>query len=392
MIINRNEKYYDKRLNKLFSRLKFFNIKKVNSAIIFGAGVTGKYLIKQLKKNKIRVINIVDNDSKLWGKKIDKINIISLSQLKKKYTSEPVFIASVIHESDIFNQLIENGYQYIYPLSYANYLYPNIFNYRKYNKMYQSLFFPNSKKNILKVYKLLKDSESRRIFSSIIDFRLRHYFSIKTDLIYSNKTQYFDCQIIQPNKNEIFVDGGGYYGDTVKSFINQNKNSYSKIYSFEPDAKNFNKLESIVNKINNKKIVALKLGLYKETGKVSFYQQGNINSRINKDNQSLLISGHVLQSGKKDTVNLPVISLDNFFEDKEPPTFIKMDIEGAEIDALLGANKLIKKYKPKLAISVYHKPTDLWKIPLIIHKLNQKYKLYLRHYSHELCETVCYAV
>ena len=126
----------------------------------------------------------------------------------------------MIHESDIFNQLIENGYQYIYPLSYANYLYPNIFNYRKYNKMYQSLFFPNSKKNILKVYKLLKDSESRRIFSSIIDFRLRHCFSIKTDLIYSNKTQYFDCQIIQPNKNEIFVHGGGYYGDTVKSFIN----------------------------------------------------------------------------------------------------------------------------------------------------------------------------
>ena len=92
MIINRNKKYYDKRLNKLFSRLKFFNIKKVNSAIIFGAGVTGKYLIKQLKKNKIRVINIVDNDSKLWGKKIDKINIISLSQLKKN-TPQNLFLS-----------------------------------------------------------------------------------------------------------------------------------------------------------------------------------------------------------------------------------------------------------------------------------------------------------
>ena len=69
-----------------------------------------------------------------------------------------------------------------------------------------------------------------------------------------------------------------------------------------------------------------------------------------------------------------------------------MDIEGAEYQAILGAKKIIDKYKPKLAICVYHKPEDIWELPWLIHKINQEYKFYLRHYSFGDVETVLYAL
>jgi hypothetical protein len=87
---------------------------------------------------------------------------------------------------------------------------------------------------------------------------------------------------------------------------------------------------------------------------------------------------------------IDVDSIDNIVKDKV--SFIKMDIEGAELEALRGAKNTILKYKPKLAISVYHKQDDLINIPQYILQLNEKYKLYLRHYGESTDETILYAV
>jgi hypothetical protein len=76
----------------------------------------------------------------------------------------------------------------------------------------------------------------------------------------------------------------------------------------------------------------------------------------------------------------------------EKITFIKMDIEGSEPQALSGAEEIIKKQKPKLAICVYHKPEHLWEIPLYLKKIVPEYKIYIRHHTPLEYETVCYAV
>jgi hypothetical protein len=89
---------------------------------------------------------------------------------------------------------------------------------------------------------------------------------------------------------------------------------------------------------------------------------------------------------------VPVVSLDGFFAGREAPTLIKMDIEGAEADALQGAGVTLRSAAPTLAISVYHFPTDLWTIPLLINRLMPSGRLYLRHYTNEIDDTVCYAV
>ena len=87
---------------------------------------------------------------------------------------------------------------------------------------------------------------------------------------------------------------------------------------------------------------------------------------------------------------IPVTSLDAVIDGKV--TFIKMDIEGAEYEALKGAERLIREYKPKLAVSVYHKPEDIWELPGLILSFCPEYTFYLRHYSLSSEETVLYAV
>lgn len=89
------------------------------------------------------------------------------------------------------------------------------------------------------------------------------------------------------------------------------------------------------------------------------------------------------------TVNC--IRLDDWFkENNVEPTFIKMDIEGAEVGALKGAAEAIKRLKPKLAICLYHKLTDMWEVPLLIKSMVPEYKLYCRKH-HIRNEFVLYA-
>lgn len=194
---------------------------------------------------------------------------------------------------------------------------------------------------------------------------------------YDLDNQYFDENIINYSDNEIFIDGGAFDGNTSVIFANHINNRYKKIYCFEPDINNM----KLINE--NKQIMKLdniqinNIGLWHEKDILKF----------NADSSG----GNISDNG---SISINVDSLDNLFRDKnecEWPTFIKMDIEGAELNALRGCSEIIKKKKPKLAISIYHKPEDIIEIPLYIMSLVPEYKLYIRHYTSSLSETVLYA-
>jgi FkbM family methyltransferase len=190
-----------------------------------------------------------------------------------------------------------------------------------------------------------------------------------------SKQQYFDLEEFKSNEEEVFVDVGGFDGMTSIGFLDWCKNSKEKsIYVFEPDSDNIEKCHNNLSKYtDNYKIIDK--GCWSTEDTLKFKAQGNGASSIDTTGEN----------------EVKVTTLDKELQDKKV-TFIKMDIEGAEVEALKGAKNIIEKNKPKLAISIYHKPEDIWEIPKIIMQYCPEYRFWLRHYSLTSAETVLYAM
>ena len=181
-----------------------------------------------------------------------------------------------------------------------------------------------------------------------------------------------------PRENEVFVDGGVLDLSTSVNFVKWCKGNYDAIYAFEPDEVCYNNcVETLKHSLtlDSKKCHIQNVGLWSESTTLSFESDGAI-SRVE-------------ESG---SVKIVVTSLDEALRNANNVTFIKMDIEGAELEALKGAKNIISRYRPRIAVSIYHKWEDCIDIPLYVQSLVPDYKFYIRHYSTSVAETVLYCV
>ncbi len=191
---------------------------------------------------------------------------------------------------------------------------------------------------------------------------------------------YFPRDIVRLSDGEVFIDCGAYNGDSIDAFLQQLERQGvaqpERIIGFEPDVENFEKLKTHTQ--NWDFCQCEPKGVWHEESRLHF-QSGS--------GQSSHVSHH-----SEGTTSIPLTSIDNTLAG-DKATFIKMDIEGVELNALQGAAETIKTYRPLLAISVYHKPDDLIVIPQYIKSLNSDYQFYLRAHSPELAyELVLYAI
>lgn len=196
--------------------------------------------------------------------------------------------------------------------------------------------------------------------------------------IIMEREQYFDPTIVKLHENEVFVDAGVLNLYTSLRFIEEcrkNKIENFKIYAFEPDYISYQRCLDIQKQMSDVDLQLYNKGLWHENAMLQFDEMGNGGSHITQQTTS---------------TSIEVTSLDNCVTDKV--TFIKMDIEGAELNALKGSKEIIKRYKPRLAISIYHKKEDLIEIPAYINEIVPEYRLYIRHYSNAAIETILYAV
>lgn len=191
----------------------------------------------------------------------------------------------------------------------------------------------------------------------------------------NNTSQYLD--LLTPDEHEVFVDCGCFDASTAFHFAGWcGRKGYDRIWCFEPDKKSYEVCKTLCSGLKGCKIYPY--GVSDKSGSVLFESGRKEESRI------------VKQAESKTYDIIETVALDEFLQG-ERVTFIKMDIEGAELDALKGAERIIKTQKPKLAISVYHKAEDIIEIPKLIIDLRPDYKLYIRHYSLLSNETVLYA-
>ena len=227
---------------------------------------------------------------------------------------------------------------------------------------------------IVTLYNLLSDEKSKEVYKAVLKFKLTEDYTYLINVKDDVKKQYFD-EVVKFSDEEVFVDCGGYTGDTIEAFLKAVDNKFKHIYSFEPDERNFKILTKYVEGLEQKdKIKAIKAGVYYKSS--VFYLQG----------EEMAIACTSEATDRK----VEVCAIDDVV--KFAPTYIKMDIETFETYALLGAMESIVKYKPKLAISIYHKFDDLWNIPLLLKQWVSEYDLYIRHYECYQAETVVYAI
>lgn len=212
-------------------------------------------------------------------------------------------------------------------------------------------------KELSAVYEMLADDASRKVFSDIINFKISGKISY-LDSCTSEKDEVY-TEIICPSEDEIYVDLGAYRGDTVEEFLRFAGGKYRHIYALEPDRKNFGKMELATKQYEN----------------ISLYNAAAWGSDTTLLFDSKAGRHSAISSKGKETAARSVDSILN----NSPCTIIKMDVEGAERSALLGAKETIAKYRPKLMISLYHRTEDLFSLPLLIKSINPDYRFYLRH-------------
>ncbi|MDO5560877.1 MAG: FkbM family methyltransferase [Oscillospiraceae bacterium] len=221
------------------------------------------------------------------------------------------------------------------------------------------------------VYSMLEDDLSRKVFADVINFKISGKIDYLDDITTAKDEVYTD--IINPGENEIYVDLGAYNGDTVSEFVSFTNNRYKQIYAFEPDARNYRKLMNSVEGMEN--ITALNCVVWSCDTTLSFASRSGRQSSVSAQGKPVAAR-----------------SVDSVLSDGAA-TIIKMDVEGAEEQAIDGCIKTIKKYKPKLMISLYHRNRDMFYLPLKIRKLNPDYKIYMRHQPYiPAWETNLYAV
>ncbi len=211
------------------------------------------------------------------------------------------------------------------------------------------------------LYTHLGDYRSKMVLSGIlynwVTFKLNYISDIKE----RNFVDYYDCDVLQGEEEEVFVDLGAYTGDSIEGYI-KTYGKYKKIYGYEMTPTTFETLKQNMRIYNN--IECRQKAIGEKNGKIYIKSVSDEDPSSNKvDNQG--------------NVAIEMVSLDEDITEKI--TFIKMDIEGAEQAALKGAKNHIQLSKPKLAVCTYHNNEDIWKIPQMIYEMNPEYKFYMRY-------------
>ena len=184
---------------------------------------------------------------------------------------------------------------------------------------------------------------------------------------------YFDLPALMPGKEEVFLDVGSYDGKTAECFVDWAQGHDQQIYCFEPDPANQEKIRTRLSAYHD--ITIVPKGAWDSAAELRFCANKKEMSYVSTEGETVI----------------QVDAIDHVLAG-ERPTFIKMDIEGSELAALKGAEQSIRKYRPKLAISIYHRPEDIFTLPDFILSCHSDYQLYLRHYSLGFFDTVLYAV
>jgi FkbM family methyltransferase len=348
-----------------------------NRLVLFGAGNLGRKVLQCLRSIGIEPLAFADNGASKWGSQVDGVPVLSPKDSAARYGTSALFLVTIWSLGhfypDSFAQLGRLGCTHVESTAslrwkFADQLLPD-FCQDLPHKLYEQAT------EVRAAASLWADDSSSRVYLNHVKWRALGDLGALGAPI--KEESYFLDSLYRIDDHEVFVDCGAYTGDTAEQVIRRNP-AFFKIVAIEADPENFDRLKQWIGTLEASvasRINALNIAVGAKRGKLRFQAGGGEGAKLASD-------GNVV---------VECVPIDDLATDAAP-TFIKMDIEGAELDALEGARHSIRTHRPILSICVYHKQNDLWRIPLFIHTLVEDYRLFLRPHDVDGWQLVCYAV
>ena len=340
---------------------------KSKRIVLFGAGTLGRKIARALKADGVVPLAFADNNPGLVGTEVEGVRVFDLADACGRWGNNAVFVVTIFHPTidggmqSRLDALVALGCQTattFLPLAWGS---KNVLPHYGGDLPSRILVHAGS---LMEIAESLTDSVSREIFRKELAWRLWGDFSEAGPPV---PRQYFPRDLILPFEDEIFVDGGAFDGDTLRAIPWKMK----RAWAIEPDPGNLARLAGY----RDKGVRICNVALGREADRVAFNAEGTMASAISK-------------SG---AIEVEVATLDELLKD-ELPTFLKLDIEGAELAALEGARMILQKAKPLVAVCLYHRSEDLWVIPLFLKEILPQHKLSVRVHARDGFELVFYAI
>jgi FkbM family methyltransferase len=319
------------------------------------------------------VLGFADNSPRLHGQRIDGCEVTSIADAVRQYGQSAVFVTAIYTARPLREQLAATSV----PVASARavfFQHPAVF------LPHASVDSPESLATqadaIMEGLDNWADDASRAEYVTQIAWH-----SLATTEVgpWTPAAQtYFPEGLVRLSDHEVFVDCGAFDGDTLREFLRRKGDRFEGFIAFEADPTNFRSLEESIASLpaaTRERIVARRVAVHSGRGTLRFSSADGAGSAV----------------AAAGDIEVEADSLDSLLSGVDP-TFIKMDIEGAEPNALRGATNTLRSKAPTLAICLYHARQHLWELPKAIRQANADYDVFLRRHSDECWETVGYAL
>jgi FkbM family methyltransferase len=348
-----------------------------NRLVLFGAGNLGRKVLECVRSIGVEPLAFADNSQSKWGADVDGVPVLSPKDAAVRYGASALFVVTIWslgHSYSETRAMLEHmGCTHVECAAslrwkFANRLLPD-FCQDLPHKLYEQAA------EVSKAASLWADDSSLGEYLNQVKWRaLGDQNALRPPV---KEESYFLDSLYWVKDHEVFVDCGAYTGDTAEQVIRRNP-AFSRIVAIEADPENFDRLTRWIGTLEESvaaRIISLNVAVGANHGKLRFQAGRGEGAKLAPDGNMVV----------------ECIPIDELAE-AASPTFIKMDIEGAELEALEGARRSIQTHRPILSICVYHKQNDLWRIPLFIYTMVDDYRLFLRPHDVDGWQLVCYAV
>lgn len=341
-------------------------------AWIYGAGMFGQRIAALLKQHNLPILGFIDRRGAVL-REVNGFPVTAPSDFTPFQAQAGTFVMAISSPTDVTDVI---GFARSLPFKHVVLTadLPDAFGEAADNYWLTSRsFLKDNFASLRSAAHLFHDEVSLRTLTQLIRYRITGDSSHHPT--FDLEHQYFPPDLPGFDHPITLVDGGAFDGDTFRSMIAHNIPLRHWI-AFEPDEKNFAALSKTAAQAECA-VTLFPCGLSDRQHQIHFSNDGKSSSKITLDGSS--------------EITIQCVALDAVLQGQQVD-YIKLDIEGAELSALAGMAKTIERCRPRLAISAYHKPDDLWEIARTATQIVPAARLFLRQHAGSGFESVIYAL